>query len=179
MINRVKHTKVELEGKLLRVRRDSVELRSGNIQELEVLEHPGAVAIVPLDQKGRVWFVEQYRHAAGELLLEIPAGTLNSGEDPVKCAQRESREEIGMAPGELIPLGGGFMAPGYSTEFLHFFLARELKPSALEPDADEELEIRKISLDQVWGEVLAGKLRDIKTIAALALALAFLERESA
>jgi ADP-ribose pyrophosphatase len=178
MAYRVVSSQIEFEGKLLRIRTDHVELQGGNIQQLEIVVHHGAVAIVPVDTEGNIWFVEQYRHPAGEILLEIPAGTLNPGEDPADCAHRESREEIGMAPGELIPLGAGFMAPGYSTEFLHFFLARKLTPSALDPDEDEELAIQKIHMQQAWGEATEGKIRDIKTIAGLALARDFLNRNA-
>jgi hypothetical protein len=83
-----------------------------------------------------------------------------------------------MAPGELIPLGAGFMAPGYSTEFLHFFLARKLIPSPLEPDADEELTIETLALETLWGEIAHGAIQDIKTIAAVALAREWLSREA-
>jgi ADP-ribose pyrophosphatase len=168
----------EFEGNLLRIRTDRVELQDGNIRQVEIVVHHGAVAIVPIDAEGNIWFVEQYRHPAEEILLEIPAGTLNPGEDPADCALRESREEIGMAPGELITLGAGYMAPGYSTEYLHFFLARDLSPSALDPDEDEELAIQKIHMQQAWREAIEGKIRDVKTIAGLALARDFLNRSA-
>ena len=114
MAYEVVHSQIEFEGKLLRIRTDQIQLQSGVIQQLEIVEHHGAVAIVPIDHAGNIWLVKQYRHPAGEVLLELPAGTLNPGEEPAECAYRESREEIGMAPGELISLGAGFMAPGYS-----------------------------------------------------------------
>lgn len=176
MAYRVVNSKYEFEGKLLRIRTDRVELRGGNVKQIEIVVHHGAVAIIPIDTEGNIWFVEQYRHPAGEILLEIPAGTLNPGEDPATCALRESREEIGMAPGELTPLGAGYMAPGYSTEFLHFFLARDLSPSMLDPDEDEELVIQKIHMQEAWKEMIEGKIRDVKTIAGLALARDFLNR---
>jgi ADP-ribose pyrophosphatase len=161
------------------MRTDSVLQPNGHIQQLEIVEHHGAVAIIPFDADENVWLVSQYRHPTGDNLLEIPAGTLTPGEDPVDCARRESQEEIGMAPGELIPLGAGYVAPGYSTEFLHFFLARELTPSALEPDEDEQIDICKIPLEQLWGDVIQRKIRDIKTIAGLALTREWLLREAA
>ena len=163
-------SKINFQGKLIRIRTDSVASPSGRTHQLEVVEHGGAVAIVPIDSQNNVWLVRQYRHPAGEYILEIPAGTLNPDEDPADCAQRESQEEIGMAPGELIPLGAGFMAPGYSTEFIHFFLARQLTTAALEPDADEELAIEIVALEDLWAEVGRGAIRDIKTIAGIALA---------
>lgn len=166
---------VGFEGKMLRLRTDHVMTPAGHTQTLEVVEHFGAVAIIPLDSQENVWMVRQYRHPAKQHLLEIPAGTLHPDEDPEACAFRETREEIGMAPGVLLPLGAGFLAPGYSTEYLHFFLARELTTSALEPDEDEQLEIIQIPLKKAWLEVIAGNICDVKTIAGLALTRSHLE----
>jgi 8-oxo-dGTP pyrophosphatase MutT (NUDIX family) len=177
MSHPVLDSKLHFQGKLIRVRTDRIALPTGTTHQLEIVEHHGAVAIVPLDSQERVWMVRQYRHPAGEYLLEIPAGTLDPDEPPETCAQRESREEIGMAPGELIPLGAGYLAPGYSTEFLHFFLARQLSPAPLDPDEDEELSLEAIPLDLLWQQVVQGKIRDIKTIAGLALAREHLLRE--
>jgi ADP-ribose pyrophosphatase len=174
MTYRVVYSQTEFEGKLLRLRTDQIELQSGSIRRSEVVEHPGSVAVVPIDSDRKIWFVEQYRHPAGETLLELPAGTLEPGEAPSKCAQRECREEIGMAPGELIALGSGYLAPGYSTEYLHLFLAKKLAPSSLDPDEDEEITITQIPLEHSWEYVLEGKIRDIKTIAGLALARDYL-----
>jgi ADP-ribose pyrophosphatase len=174
MTHRVVHSQLEFEGKLLHLRTDQVELPGGHIHQLELVEHPGAVAIVAIDKDDIVWLVRQYRHATGEYLLEIPAGTLDEGETPEECAHRECREEIGMAPGVLTSMGSSFIAPGYSTELLHFFLAQSLSPSTLDPDADEDLEIHRILFQQVWDEVVQGKIRDVKTIAGLALAREFI-----
>jgi len=168
---------LSFQGKMIRLRTDKIAAPSGLTQQIEIVEHSGAVAIVPVDSGGKVWLVRQYRHPAGQYLLEVPAGTLNPDEDPADCARRESQEEIGMAPGELIPLGAGFMAPGYSTEFLHFFLARKLIPAALEPDADEELTVETLALEVLWTEIAKGTIQDIKTIAAIALARDWLLRE--
>ena len=172
-------SQLEFEGRLLRIRTDQVEGPDGYIQQIEVVEHPGAVAIIPLGPDGNVWFVEQYRHPAQKKMVEIPAGTLNPDEPPADCAQRECREEIGMAAGELIPLGAAYIAPGYSTELLHFFLARALTPSALAPDEGEDLVLRKIPLEKAWQDALDGHFIDIKTIAGLAMARAFLATEAA
>jgi ADP-ribose pyrophosphatase len=163
-------------GSLINVREDRVRTLGDQLHKYEVVEHPGAVAFIPLDQMGRIWLVQQYRHPTGGNLLEIPAGTLSPGEDPVDCAYRECREEVGMAPGDLVKLGAGYLAPGYSTEVLHFFLARDLKPAPLDPDEDEELQIIKLPLEQLWEQVIEGKIEDIKTITGLALTQAFLQR---
>ncbi|TFH35155.1 MAG: NUDIX hydrolase [Anaerolineales bacterium] len=171
-------SRITFQGHYIRVRSDTLATPSGRTQQIEIVEHSGAVAIVPIDAEQNVWLVRQYRHPAGEFLLEIPAGTLNPDEDPADCARRESREEIGMAPGELIPIGAGFMAPGYSTEFIHFFLARQLIPSALEPDEDEDLELVTIPLEELWAEISRGTVQDIKTIAGIALARQWISRDT-
>ena len=157
-------------GHLVQLRRDRLRLPQGISISMEVVVHPGAVAIVPIDDQGRVWFVRQYRHATGESLLEIPAGTLEPGEEPEACAARECREEIGLAAGRLVPLGGFFIAPGYSTEYIHLFLAQDLTPSPLEGDEDEDLELEVIPLNEIKDWVARGDLRDAKTLAGLVIA---------
>ena len=120
------------QGRAFNVRRDTVRLPDGQLARLDIVEHVGAVTILPLDETGRIWFVRQYRHAAGKVLLELPAGTLEAGEAPEACAAREVREEIGQAAGELQKLGEFFLAPGYSTEYMHVYLATGLhsRPAA-------------------------------------------------
>ena len=123
-----------------------------------------------IDDRGRVWMVRQYRHSAGQILLELPAGTLEPGEDPRVCAARECREEIGMAPSQLTPLGEAFLAPGYSTEYMYFYLATGLTPAPLEADQDEELAVEPIAPGALAERIASGDLRDAKTLAALYLA---------
>jgi ADP-ribose pyrophosphatase len=164
------------EGKAFDVRVDTLEGPGGTTSRVDIVEHPGAIALIPIDAQDRVWLVRQYRHAAGEDLLELPAGTLEDGESPEDCALRECREEIGMAPGELIHLGGTFLAPGYSNEFLHFFLARGLTPDPLPPDPDEELRLEKIPWEDLWTLIAGKSIRDAKTLAGLSLARSWLER---
>ena len=166
----VVNSEVVYRGRLFRVRRDEVILPGGGTKSVEVVEHPGAVTLVPVDGEGRVWFVRQYRHATGERLLELPAGTLDPGESPEACAARECREEIGMAPGRLTPLGGLFLAPGYSSEYIHLFLAQDLHPAPLPGDEDEALAIELIPFAEIASRVWQGDLRDAKSLAALLLA---------
>lgn len=158
------------DGKVFKVRIDEVATPSGGRMRVDVVEHQGAVAILPIDQEGRLWFVRQYRHPAGGWLLEVPAGTLSLGEDPVECARRECREEIGMAPRRLERLAGGFMAPGYSTEYIHLFLARELVPSPLPQNQDEDIRLVRLTREQTLEALERGEIQDIKTMAALGLA---------
>jgi ADP-ribose pyrophosphatase len=166
----VLHTEIAYHGRAFDVRRDRIRWANGHTSELDIVEHPGAVTLVPIDADGGLWMVRQYRHSAGQILLELPAGTLEPGEDPRACAERECREEIGMSPGRLTLLGECFLAPGYSTEYMYFFLAEDLSPSPLEADADEDLQVERVPVGALASRVATGELRDAKSLAALYLA---------
>jgi ADP-ribose pyrophosphatase len=157
------------EGKVFDVRQDEVELPGGKLAKLDIIEHKDAVTIVPIDEDGRVWFVRQYRHPTGGELLELPAGVLNSGEEPEECALREVREEIGMAAGQIRKIGEFYVAPGYSSEYMHVYLAKDLKDDPLDPDEDELISIVRIPLEDTYPMIHAGQIQDAKTIAALCL----------
>jgi len=158
------------EGRLVKVRVDTVSLPSGRETTREVVAHPGAVAIVPLHEDGTVSLVRQWRQAAGQVLLEIPAGTLEPGEEPAACALRELVEEVGLRAAKLTHLFSSYLAPGYSTELLHTFLATELKPEQARPEADEAIEAVRLPLAEATAMVLRGELSDAKTICGLLLA---------
>lgn len=157
------------QGRAFDVRRDRVELPDGAQTELDIVAHVGAVTIVPYHE-GQVWFVRQYRHAAGLVLLELPAGTLEADENPDHAAQRELREEIGMGALRVDKIGTFFLAPGYSTEHMHVYLATNLFAAPLESDADEFLEVVAYPLEEVWEMVANNAFDDAKTLAALLLA---------
>ena len=157
-------------GRAFHVRRDQLELPDGRHVWFDVVAHVGAVVILPLDEEGNVLFVRQYRHAAGQELLELPAGTLDSNEVPEDCARREIREETGMAASTLTHLGGFYLAPGYSTEYLHVFLAEGLFASPLEADADEFLSVERLPLATALQMAAQGQIQDAKSLAALLLA---------
>ena len=168
-------SKTRFNGRVFSVRQDDVRLPNGKTTCLDIVEHSGAVTIFPIDSDGMIWFVRQYRHAAGIDILEIPAGGLEDGETPEICAQREIQEEIGMGAGKLQKIGGFFLAPGYSTEYLHIYLATDLYPSALPKDVDEFLSVEKIHLVTALELAHNGQIQDAKTLAALYLVLPFLE----
>lgn len=163
-------SKMMYQGRAFNVRRDQVRAPNGQVLDLDIVDHSGAVTILPIDEQGQVWFVQQYRHPTGKLLLELPAGTLKPGEAPELCAQREVREEIGMAAGKLAKLGEFFLAPGYSTEYMHVYLATELYPAPLPGDEDEFLSIVRVPASQLNTLVASGEIQDGKSIAALYLA---------
>lgn len=164
-------TEKRFSGRLLSVRLDRIRLDDGREAAQEILEHPGSVVMVPVDADGGIWFVRQYRHAAGREILELPAGTLEDKEAPVLCANRELREEIGLRADRLTGIGGFFLAPGYATEFMHVFLAEGLHPDRIPGDEDEVLSSEKRTRTEVIGMLDSGTLEDAKTVAALALAL--------
>jgi ADP-ribose pyrophosphatase len=158
------------QGKVFNVRIDEVKTEGGKRMIVDVVEHGGAVVIFPIDEKSHIWFVEQYRYPARERILELPAGTLDPGEEPETCAVRECREEIGMLPRRMTPLGSFYLAPGYSTEFIHLFLAQDLSPAPLEQDEDEDIQVRRLSVKEVRNLLIKRAFRDSKTIASISLA---------
>lgn len=162
-------------GRAIKVWLDEVRYPDGREVSVEVIHHPGAVTILPVDEKGFIWFVRQYRHPAGQLLLELPAGTLEPGEPPEVTAAREIREEIGMSAEKLTALGNFFVAPGYSDEFMHTFLAEGLSPDPLNLDDGEFLTVEKYSIEETFAMFDNGEIIDAKTIAVLAIARRILE----
>lgn len=155
------------QGRVIHVVVADVRLPNGAPGRRELVRHPGAVAIVALDDAEHVLLVRQFRFAAGRVLSEIPAGTLNPGEDPLLCAERELQEETGYAPGRLQPLGGIFVAPGYTTEFIHLFLATDLRESRLEMDDDEFISLDRVPLAEALAMIDRGEIIDGKSIAGL------------
>ncbi|HUF38163.1 MAG TPA: NUDIX hydrolase [Anaerolineales bacterium] len=156
-------------GRVFRVRSDRVRLPSGAEPTLDVVEHGGAVVIVPRLDPDRLVMIRQYRYAAGTDLLEFPAGTLEPGEDPGACAQRELREETGYAAQTLKALGGFYLAPGYSTEYLHIYLADGLSESPLPGDEDEILHAEIKTLSEIEQAARSGEIEDAKSLAAFYL----------
>jgi ADP-ribose pyrophosphatase len=132
--------------------------------------------LIPVDAMGNIVFVRQYRHATGMDLLELPAGTLDEGENPDDCARREIREETGLAAGSLERVGGFYLAPGYSTEYMHVYLATDLHYDPLEADADEFLQIESIPLSRALEMAQKGEIPDAKSLAAFLMARPELEK---
>ncbi len=158
-------------GRIVTLRLDAVQLDNGYVTEREIIEHPGAVVIVPFDDNGHVILVRQFRLATGGELLEIPAGTREPEEDADSCAQRELQEEIGYSAGRLELLGNVFPTPGYSTERFSLYRATSLLPSRLPMEADEQLQVVRLPVDELLRRIDTGEIRDGKTILGLLWAL--------
>ncbi|MDD3346935.1 NUDIX hydrolase [Oscillibacter sp.] len=154
-------------GPLFSVHSDKVLLPNGHTSYREVVEHVDGVAVLALDERNNVLTVRQYRYVFGRTLLELPAGKLDPGEDPVTGALRELKEETGAVPDTFLPLGRILPAPGCYSEVLHLFLARGLHMGEQCLDPDEFLNVERIPFDEMVHRCLNGEIEDAKTVAAV------------
>jgi ADP-ribose pyrophosphatase len=156
-------------GRKFSVHVDRVTTASGTEHEREIVEHVASAVIVPVEA-GNVLFVQQYRYPIEQPLLELPAGTVDPGEDVLTTAHRELLEETGYDATEMVALGDFFSSPGYSTEVMSLFLATSLTVGTARPDDDEEIELVRMPFDEAVARARAGGFNDLKTVAALLLA---------
>jgi ADP-ribose pyrophosphatase len=136
-----------------------------------VVEHSDCIAVVAIDEQDNVLLVRQFRHAVDRFLLEIPAGGIDPGEEPLDSVRRELQEEIGYFPRKIDKLGGFYTIPGYGTEYLHCFVASELVPGRLMAEDTEDIELVRVSLDEIPQLIASGEICDVKSIAALLMFL--------
>jgi ADP-ribose pyrophosphatase len=168
-------TKDIYEGRIIKVRVDTVKMPNDRETSREVVEHAAAVVLVPIDDEDNVILVRQYRYAAGRTLLEAPAGIVEPSESPGDCAQRELQEEIGYRANTMRPLGGFWSSPGFCTEYMYAFLAKGLVPSKLDADDDESINVEKFPLSAIPRLIRVGEIEDAKTIAALLMVTCLLK----
>lgn len=154
-------------GRRIRVRVDEVERSDGHRTAREIVEHPGAVAMLAWDGE-RLAMVRQWRHATGQVLLEIPAGTLEPGEPPAETARRELAEEVGLAATTWVEGPRFYTAPGFCTELMHLFLATGLTEATAQADADELLERSWLALPDALAAIDDGRISDAKSIVGIA-----------
>ena len=154
-------------GRVIQVSTERLRYSNGREYDIDYVRHPGAAAVVAIDDAKRVCVVRQYRHGVQDFLWEIPAGKLDPGEPPEICAPRELKEETGVEAARWTSLGIYVPAPGIFTEVIHLYLARDLQIGAASPDADEELEIKWLPLEDAMGHILRGEWNDGKTAMAL------------
>jgi 8-oxo-dGTP pyrophosphatase MutT (NUDIX family) len=155
------------EGNRISLRVDTARFDAGPEFDREIVEHPGSVVLIPITAEGKVLLIRQYRQSAEKILLEAPAGTREPGEDPEATARRELREEVGYRTKNLIPIGGSWVAPGYSTEYSHAFIATELEAAPLPADEGEDIVVTEFEFDDIHRLIAEGVLEDQMTIAAL------------
>jgi ADP-ribose pyrophosphatase len=158
-------------GKIFNLRQDEVCLPNGKTLHADIVDHRDSVTILPIDEKGNIWFIRQYRYPVKQELLELPAGVMEPNESPEASAQREMREEIGMRAQTLEKICEFFLAPGYSTEYMHLFLASDLIPDTLPQDTDEFLFIEKIPRKKAFQMAQKGAFQDAKTLVALVISI--------
>lgn len=151
------------EGRIINLRRDTVELENGNKASRDVIEHSGGVGVLAVDEQENILLVRQFRYPMGQSLLEIPAGKRAPGEDPLDCGIRELEEETGCISKDVRPLGCLYPTPAYCTEIIHLFLATNLTATAQRLDEDEFLTVERVPAHRVLEWVLEGKIPDAKT----------------
>ncbi len=158
-------------GRAVNLRVDTVELASGKQTTREIVEHEDCIAAVPIDADNRVLLVRQFRKAVDKELLEIPAGGIEPKETPADATRRELQEEIGYLPQKIEEIGGFYSAPGYATEYLHLFLATELKPARLVAEDTESIKVERYPFAEIPRLIASGEIRDAKSIAGLLTAI--------
>ena len=180
-MNRLKekclHAGVVYQGRLLDVRRDEVELPDGSQAVREYIRHPGAAVMVPLREDGTIIFLRQFRYALDRVMVELPAGKLDAGEEPEATARRELAEEIGYTARDLVRLGLIHPCIGYSDEEIVVYLAQNLERREAEAEVDEFVEPFDLGLEEALGWIEEGKITDVKTIIALYWAERYLQGE--
>ena len=165
------------QGRIIKLRVDTVQLPSGRTTTREIVEHEDAVCVVPIDENNNVLMVRQYRKAAQLNLLEVPAGGVEAGETPDETVLRELQEEVSVTSGSLRRLSGFWVSPGWATEFMHAYLATDLTPASLPADDDEYISVERVPLDSIPGLIERGEIQDSKSIASLLLALRVLNSD--
>lgn len=168
---KIVNRKEVFKGRAFNVEELQLTLPDGREQTYYLVDHLDAVTILPIDREGMVYFVSQFRVGAEKSILELPAGVMDLGEEPLISAHRELQEEIGHDAGRMEKIGSFWMAPGYTTEFMHVFLASDLIEHKLPEDEDEFLSVVKIELGKALSMIKSGEIKDGKTISAFLLAL--------
>lgn len=169
-------TRRVFKGRIVDLSIERLRLPNGHVLDLELIHHPGAVAVVPVDGEGRVVLVRQHRYATGGSLLEVPAGKLDPGEAPEVCARREVEEETGHRARDLVPMGFIWTTPGFTDERIWLFLGTGLEPGCQNLQAGETLSVERMPLDEAVRMARRGEITDAKSVCALLRAPHFLGR---
>lgn len=151
------------DGVVIHLFKDTVELPDGREAVREIIRHPGAVCVLPIDGDGNAYFVKQFRYAFNKVTLEAPAGKLEKGEDITEAALRELKEETGLSAAKITYLGEMYTTPALIDEIIHLYIAEDLSLGEQSLDEDEFINVEKISLDSAVEMVINGKIKDSKT----------------
>ncbi|MDI6602170.1 MAG: NUDIX hydrolase [Thermoanaerobacteraceae bacterium] len=151
------------DGRIINLRIDDVLLPNGNVAGREIVEHKGAVAIIPITRDKKLVMVKQYRKPAEEELWEIPAGKLEQGESPDECARRELEEETGYT-GKMVKIFEFYTSPGFSNEYMYMYIATNLVHGLQHLDPDELLDIQEFNMDELKRMLVSGMIKDAKTL---------------
>ena len=167
-------SEMKFDGKLIKVTYDIADV-NGKEAWREVVHHPGASAVVAIDEDNRIIIEKQFRYALNDYLLEIPAGKLDAGEDPLVCAKRELEEETGIIASEWISLGTIATSPGFCNEVIHLYVAKGLSKGEIHWDEDEYVEVERYTFDELLQRIKEEKIKDSKSLSALLLAMPYLK----
>ncbi len=167
MIEKTLSSQLIYDGRVVKLRVDTVRVPSGRETRRDVVEHSDCVAIVAIDSDGNVLLVNQFRKPVEKELLEIPAGGIDPGEDPLTAVCREMQEETGYLPQKVERLGGFYSAPGYCTEYLYLYLATDLTPSQLYAEDTESIKLVRVPISQIPNLIASGSICDAKSVAGL------------
>ncbi len=171
-------SKIVFEGRAVKLRVDTIQMPDGRQTTREIVEHGACIAVVAVDMDNNILLVSQYRDAVGKELLEIPAGGVDPGEGVENAVKREMQEETGYLPQKLVKLGGYYLAPGYSTEYLYLYLAEDLIPSRLVAEDTEGINVVKVPGSQIRKLLNSGKICDGKSIAGLYMFLEYRKKHT-
>jgi len=155
------------DGQVVKLRVDTVRMPGGRETQREIVEHGDCVAIIAIDADDNVLLVKQFRKPVEKELLEIPAGSIDPGEDPVTTVRREMQEETGYLPQKVERLGGFYSSPGFCTEYLHLYLATDLTPSPLYAEDTESIKLVRVPISQIRSLIASGSICDAKSITGL------------
>ena len=167
-------SEMKFDGKLIKVTYDIADV-NGKEAWREVVHHPGASAVVAIDEDNRIIMEKQFRYALNDYLLEIPAGKLDAGEDPLVCAKRELEEETGIIASEWISLGTIATSPGFCNEVIHLYVAKGLSKGEIHWDEDEYVELERYTFDELLQRIKEERIKDSKTLSALLLAMPYIK----
>ena len=167
-------SEMKFDGKLIKLTYDIADV-NGKEAWREVVHHPGASAVVAIDEDNRIIMEKQFRYALNDYLLEIPAGKLDAGEDPLVCAKRELEEETGIIASEWISLGTIATSPGFCNEVIHLYVAKGLSKGEIHWDEDEYVEVERYTFDELLQRINDEKIKDSKTLSALLLAMPYIQ----